>query len=175
MSLPAFHHLPALPTSTRITILHTNYSTPQSHIKLVPPPPPCPSCKLVPPSSPRPGLKGLPPSSPRLRLKWLPPSQPRPRLKRLPPPTPRPRLKRLPPPTLRPRLKRVPTSLSRPGVGSSKHRNRSYDSRSAIFARIVGYCSYTNLYCAGLAAPLYPSRHPPAWLLPVTPLDLGNR
>ncbi|KAK3893880.1 hypothetical protein Pcinc_002322 [Petrolisthes cinctipes] len=63
---------PPSPTSTRITILHTNYSTPQSHIKLVPPPPP--SSKLVPPSSPRP------------RLKRLPPSQPRPCLKRMPPP-----------------------------------------------------------------------------------------
>ncbi|KAK3878360.1 hypothetical protein Pcinc_016944 [Petrolisthes cinctipes] len=41
--------------------------------------------------------------------------------------------------------------------------------------RIVGYCSFTDLHCAWLAAPLCPSRHPPAWLLPVTPLDIGNR
>ncbi|KAK3890020.1 hypothetical protein Pcinc_006017 [Petrolisthes cinctipes] len=89
-------YLPS-PTSTHITILHTNDATPQSHIKLVPPPPPCPSRKLVPPSPPRPGLKRLPPSPPRPRFKRFPPSPPRPRLKRVPPSPSQPGLKRLPP------------------------------------------------------------------------------
>ncbi|KAK3884889.1 hypothetical protein Pcinc_010863 [Petrolisthes cinctipes] len=159
--------------------------TPRPRLKHLPPPTPRPRLKRLPPPTPRPRLKRLPPPTPRPRLKCLPPPTPRPRLKRLPPPTPRPCLKRLPPPTPRPRLKRVPTSLSRPGLKQlppSRQRRHhhclatTYEYQQRCHASCtVGYSSYTNWYCAGLAAPLYPSRHPPAWLLPVTPLDLGNR
>ncbi|KAK3888651.1 hypothetical protein Pcinc_007376 [Petrolisthes cinctipes] len=110
MSLTSSTIYPPSPTSTHITILHTNDATPQSRLKM------------------------LPPLPPRLCLKRLPPSPSCPCLKRLPPS----------------RQRRCHHCLATP----YSRQQRSHAS-----------CAFAS------PRPL----HPPAWLLPVTPLDLGNR